>query len=301
MRAVQFSQFGGPEVLEVVELADPHPSQGQVRIKVRAVGVNPVDWKVRSGAMGGDLPKATGLEAAGVVDELGDGVTDVAVGDQVFGSAAAGAGAAQLAILDHYAPVPPGLDFAAAAALPVAAETAIRTLDLLGVGEGTTVLINGASGAVGMAAVQIARDRGARGIGTASPGNHDFLRSLGAEPITYGEGLEQRVREVAPEGVDVALDAAGGGVLPPLVQMTGGSERVVTIADYPGAQATGVRFSGGPGSERAWHALATVSELIGAGRFALPVARTFPLEQIAEAHRESETGHVRGKLVLLID
>ena len=301
MKAVQFSRFGGPDVLELVELPDPHPDAGQVRIAVRAAGINPIDWKVRSGAMGGDLPQTTGREVAGIVDEVGDGVTDAKPGDRVFGFAAGGGGAAQLALSSDYAPIPPSLDFADAAALPVAVETAVRTLDLLGVGSGTTVLINGAAGGVGSAAVQIARARGARVIGTASENNHDYLRSLGAEPTTYGEGLEQRVRELAPGGVDAALDAAGAGALPALVELTGNPDRVVTIADFLGAQETGVEFSGGMGTARAVHALSEIGDLIEAGEFTLPVSETFPLEQIAEAHELSQRGHVRGKLVLLVD
>ena len=301
MKAVQFSRFGGPEVLELVELPDPHPASGQIRVAVRAAGINPIDWKVRSGAMGGELPMTTGREVAGVVDELGDGVAGVSEGNEVFGFAAGGGGAAQLALLSDFAPIPPSLDFAGAAALPVAVETATRTLDLLGVGPGSTVVINGAAGGVGSAAVQIARDRGARVIGTASESNHAYLRSLGAEPTTYGDGLGQRVRALAPRGVDAALDAAGGGALPALVDVAGGPEHVVTIADFTGAQETGAKFSGGMGTERAVYALAQTAELIEAGRFSLSVARTFPLEQIAEAHRISETGHVRGKLVLLVD
>jgi NADPH:quinone reductase-like Zn-dependent oxidoreductase len=181
----------------------------------------------------------------------------------------------------------------------VAVETAVRALDLLGVGVGSTVLVNGAAGAVGSSAVQIARTRDARVIGTASPNNHDYLRSLGAEPTTYGDGLVERVRELAP-GVDAALDAAGGGALPALVELAGGPEHVVTIADYAGAQETGATFTGGMGTERAVHALGEIGALIEAGQFSLPVAQTFPLDQIAEAHRLSETGHVRGKLVLLV-
>jgi NADPH:quinone reductase-like Zn-dependent oxidoreductase len=301
MKAVQFSEFGGPEVLELVELPDPHPDDGQIRVAVRAVGVNPIDWKVRSGAMGGDLPQTTGRELAGVVDEVGEGVVDVATGDEVFGFALDGAAAAELALLETYASMSPSLDFAHAAALPVAVETAARTLDLLEVGEGQTVLVNGAAGGVGIAAVQLARDRGAWVLGTASPGNHDFLRSLGAEPTTYGEGLADRVRELAPRGVDRALDAAGAGELAALVQLTGNPAHVVTIADYAGAQELGVTFSGGPGSRRAHYALKAVTQLIEGGRFALPVQETFALHRIAEAHRLSENGHVRGKLVLLVD
>ena len=303
MKAIQYQQFGGPEVLEVVELPDPHPAPGQIRVAVRAAGVNPIDWKLRRGMRGGDLPQTTGGEVAGVVDELGDGVADVAIGDEVFGFAAGGGGAAELALSADYSPIPPSLDFAGAAGLPVAVETAVRTLDLVGVGAGSTVVINGAAGAVGSSAVQIAVDRGARVIGTASPGNHDYLRSLGAEPTTYGDGPAERLRALAPGGVDAAVDAAGGGALPALVELAGGREHVVTIADYAGAETAGVRFSGGadPGTERALHALKNIGELIEAGRFSLRVAQTFPLDQIAEAHRLSETGHVRGKLVLLVD
>jgi NADPH:quinone reductase-like Zn-dependent oxidoreductase len=203
-------------------------------------------------------------------------------------------------VLAEYAPIPASLDFAGAAALPVAVETAVRTLDLLGVGQGTTLLVNGAAGAVGSAAVQLARLRGARVIGTASPNNHEYLRSLGAEPTTYGDRMTDQVREIAPGGVDAALDAAGGGALSALVELAGGPERVVTIADYAGAQETGVQFSGGMGTDRAVHALREIDPVIESGRFSLPVAQTFPLERIADAHALSQEGHVRGKLVLLV-
>jgi NADPH:quinone reductase-like Zn-dependent oxidoreductase len=301
MKAIQFTEFGGPEVLKVVDLPEPHPTAGQIRVKVHAVGINPIDWKVRGGMMGGDLPQVTGQEVAGVVDEIGDGVSGVSVGDEVFGPAAGGGGAAEYALLENYARIPASLDFGGAAALPVAVETASRTLDLVQAGESQTVLVNGAAGAVGIATVQLARERGARVIGTASPGNHDYLRSYGAEPTTYGDGLVERVRELVPDGVDKAIDTAGGGALPALVELAGGPENVVTIADYEGAQQTGVTMTGGPGSVRAWYALTQAAELVQDGRFSLPVAQTFPLEQIAEAHAQSETGHVRGKLVLLVD
>ena len=298
MKAVRFSQFGGPAVLEIVDLPDPHPGPGQVRIAVRAAGVNPSDWKKRKGLMDGELPQTMGHEAAGVVDELGEGVADVAVGDRVFGFSAEGAAQAELAVLSYYAPIPPSLDFPGAAALPAAIETATRALDQLGVGS-STLLINGASGSVGSAAVQLAVVRGARVIGIASPANHEYLRSLGAEPVVYGEGLVERVRALAPVGVDAALDVAGSGVLPELIELAGGPEHVVTIADFGGAQEHGVRFSSGDAG-RAVHALAGIGELIESGRFSLTVAQTFPLAEIAEAHRVSEDGHVRGKLVLLV-
>jgi NADPH:quinone reductase-like Zn-dependent oxidoreductase len=300
MKAVRFSRFGAPEVLEIVDLPDPHAGPGQVRIAVRAAGVNPSDWKKRKGLMDEELPQTLGYEAAGIVDELGEGVADVNIGDRVFGFSAGGAAQAELAVLSWYAPVPPSLGFAEAAALPAAVETATRALDQLGVASGSTVLVNGASGSVGSAAVQLAVARGARVIGTASPVNHDYLRSLGAEPAAYGEGMARRLRALAPGGVDLALDVAGSGVLPELIKLAGGPEHVVTIADFAGAQQYGVRFSRGD-SGRAVHALAEIGALVESGRFSLPVAQTFPLAEVAKAHRVSEDGHVRGKLVLLVD
>lgn len=295
VKAVRFTRFGGPEVLAVVDLPDPRPAPGQVRIAVRAAGVNPSDWKTRAGLLDQDLPQTLGHEAAGVVDTLGEGVTDVAVGDRVFGFSEQGAAQAELAVLSHYAPIPPSLDFARAAALPAAIETATRALDHLGVTAGATVLVNGASGSVGGAAVQLAVARGARVIGTASPANHDHLRSLGAEPVAYGDGLAARVR--AAGGADLALDVAGSGVLPELIELTGTPEHVVTIADFGGARAHGVRFSSGD-TGRAVHALAEIGALVESGRFVLPAVRTFPLAEVADAHRAGESGHVRGKLVL---
>jgi NADPH:quinone reductase-like Zn-dependent oxidoreductase len=299
MKAARFDRFGGPEVLEIVDLPDPHPGPGEIRIAVRAAGVNPSDWKKRQGLMDPELPQTLGHEAAGIVDELGEGVEDVAVGDRVFGLSAEGAAQAELAVLSFYAPIPPSLDFAGAAALPAAIETATRALDQLGVGNGDALLINGASGSVGSAAVQLAVARGARVIGTGGPSNHEYLRSLGAEPVAYGEGMAERVRALAPRGGDLALDVAGSGVLPELIDLAGGAEHVITVADFAGAQEHGVRFSRGDAG-RAVHVLGEIGELIEAGRFSLPVARTFPLADIAEAHRAGEEGRVRGKLVLLV-
>nr|WP_249780634.1 NADP-dependent oxidoreductase [Bradyrhizobium sp. dw_78] len=188
MKAAQFSRFGGPEVLEIVDLPDPHPGPGQIRIAVHAAGINATEWKLRKGVLsfGAGLPQTTGRDVAGVVDEVGKGVTDVAVGDRVFGVSDDGAGAAELALLTYRAPIPPSLGFVDAAGLPVALETATRSLDALGVGRGISLLINGAAGGIGSTAVQLAVARGARVIGTASTANHGYLRLLGAEPVTYG-------------------------------------------------------------------------------------------------------------------
>ena len=299
MKAARFSRFGGPEVLEIVDLPDPHPGPGQIRIAVRAAGVNASDWKKREGLMDQELPQTLGHEAAGVVDELGEGVTGVAVGDRVFGFSADGAAQAELAVLSSSAPVPPSLDFTAAAALPAAVETAARALDQLGVKSGSTVLVNGASGSVGSAAVQLAVARGARVLGTGSPATHDLLRSLGAEPVAYGDRMAERVRALAPDGVDLALDVAGSGVLPELVALSGGPEHVITIADVAGAQRYGVRFSRGDAG-RALYVLDQIGELVESGRFSVAVGRTFPLADVAEAQRAGEAGHVRGKIVLLV-
>ncbi len=299
MKAARYSQFGGPEVLEIVELADPHPGPGQIRVAVYAAAINATDCKVREGLLGGDLPQTTGREVAGIVDEVGEGVSDVAVGDQVFGFDDVGAGAAELALASNYAPMPSGLGFAEAAVLPIPLEVATRGLDALGVGGETTLVVNGAAGGIGSAAVQLAGARGARVIGIDVPGRLDYLRSLGAEPVACGENLVERVRALVPEGVDVALDVAGNGVLPELIELAGDSDRVVTVADFAGAQEHGVKFSRGEDG-RAIHALAEIGALLEAGRFSLPVAQSFPLAEIAEAHRVSERGHAPGKLVLLV-
>jgi NADPH:quinone reductase-like Zn-dependent oxidoreductase len=300
MKAVEFSRFGGPEVLEIVDLPEPHPGPGEVRIAVRAAGVNASDWKKRQGLMDQELPQTLGHEAAGIIDELGDGVTGVAVGERVFGFSAVSEAQAELTVLSCYAPIPPSLGFAEAAALPAAIETAARALDQLGVESGDTVLINGASGSVGSAAVQLAVVRGARVIGTGSSATHDFLRSLGAEPVAYGPGMAERVRALAPDGVGLALDVAGSGVLPELIALAGRPEQVITLADFAGAQRHGVRFSRGDAG-RALYVIAQIGELIESGRFSLPVGRTFPLTEVAQAHRVGEAGGVRGKLVLLVD
>jgi NADPH:quinone reductase-like Zn-dependent oxidoreductase len=302
MKAVQFTDYGEPDVLHVADVEEPHAGAGQIRVAVKGAGVNPIDWKRRTGvmrdAMPVDFPSIPGIEVAGVVDEVGDGVTGVAVGDEVFGSSVGGA-SAEYAVLDQYATKPASLPWEEAAGLPLAVETSVRTLDLLGVEPGQTVLVNGAAGGVGSAAVQFARARGARVIGTASEGNHEFLRSLGAEPTVYGDGLVERVRELAPDGVDLALDTAGKGALPDLIEITGSPDNVVTIADFTAAE-HGVRITTGADG-RSWQALGQAAQLYEEGKLSLPVERTFPFAEAPEAHRISQEGHVRGKLVLIPD
>ncbi|MFD0442209.1 NADP-dependent oxidoreductase [Streptomyces indonesiensis] len=300
MKAIVYEEYGGPEVLRLKEIEEPHPGPGQVRLKVMAAAVNPLDYKIRSGWMPqmgpASFPAIPGGEAAGVVDEVGAGVTDVAVGDEVLGWTDTGA-YAPYALATDVAHKPAGLDWETAAALPVATETSARVLDLLGLKEGETLLLHGAAGAVGGVGVQLAVARGATVIGTASPANHDYLRSLGAIPVAYGEGLADRVRAVAPKGVDAVYDAASQGALPVSIELRGGTtDRVVTIAD-PAAVDLGVTFSAGGGS-RSMEAIADYARLAAEGRLRVPVVRSFPLADAAEAHVQSETGHSRGKLIL---
>ena len=202
MKAVQFAKYGGPEVLQLAQVDAPYATPGQVRIAVRAAGVNGIDWKIREGYMRElmplSLPSGTGMDASGIVDEVGEGVEGVAVGDAVFGSGSATF--AEYAVLVSWAKKPLDLSFKEAAGYPVPVETAIRILNQVGVEPGETLLVSGASGGVGSAVVQIARQRGITIIGTASERNQDYLKTLGAVPTTYGDGLVQRVRALAPSG-----------------------------------------------------------------------------------------------------
>ncbi|WP_148592445.1 NADP-dependent oxidoreductase [Streptomyces sp. WAC01526] len=305
MRAIIYDTFGGAEVLRLGDTDKPVPGPGDVRVKVVTVGVNPLDYKRRYGWVEQfyptTFPAVPGLEFAGVVDALGDGAGDeFAVGDEVFGWTRTGA-YAEHALAGDIVRKPAALSFEAAAALPVAGETAQRVLDLLGLTTGETLLLHGAAGAVGQVAVQLAVAGGATVVGTASPANHDFLRALGAVPVAYGAGLADRVRAVAPQGVDAVFDAAGQDALPVSIALRGGTtDRIVTIADMNAAE-HGVPFSaGGTPSEQTRAGLAAHARLAVEGRLAVPVVETFPLADAAKAQELSEAGHVRGKLVITV-
>ena len=299
MKAVVIDEFGGPGVLHVADRELPEPGAGQVRVRVRAAGVNGIDGTIRSGAaqqmFPTQLPAVLGLEIAGTVDGVGPGVEGLAAGDDVLGFADGG-GYAEYALATTVAPKPAELGWTEAAALPVAAETALRVLRLLEVTQGDTLLIHGAAGGVGTVAVQLAVARGAIVIGTASEANHDHLRELGATPVLYGEGLVDRVRAAAPDGIDAVFDAAGRGALPDSIGLRGGTSRIVTIAD-PAAFGLGIPFSG----EAARDAgdLAEVARQAGDGRLRVTVAETYSLEEAPAAHEAVATGHGRGKVVLL--
>lgn len=299
MEAVQFASYGGPEVLEVVEAEEPHASAGEVRIAVRAAGVQQVDAKIRAGYlqdfMPVQLPATSGSDAAGVVDQVGAGVDGVAVGDRVFGNGREAY--AEHAVLTAWAFMPNEMSFEEAAGYPGSVETAVRILDDIGVQPGQLLLVSGASGGAGSAVLQFARGRGIKVIATASAANQDYLRSLGATPTTYGEGLVDRVRQLAPDGIAGALDLAGSGVLAELVELTGDPGKVLTIADLASA-AHGVRFSREHGDSAAAYAEAV--RLFQEGRFTIPVEATYPLERAGEAQARSAAGHARGRLVLTV-
>jgi NADPH:quinone reductase-like Zn-dependent oxidoreductase len=300
MQAVQFQAYGGPEVLQVVEVAPPHAGPGQVRIAVQAAGVNLSDlMKIRAGIWKDaaiPLPSGVGVEGAGRVDEVGEGVTDLAIGDPVFGCGFDLL--AQHAVLRAgvWARKPDDLSFAEAAGMPVVVETATRILAEVGVAAGETLLVSGASGGIGSAVIQFARHQGLTVIGSASVGNHDYLRSLGAIPTTYGPGLVARVKALAPAGVDAALDIAGSGVLAELVELVGDPARVLSIADFS-APRFGVKLSLAAQKDPA-RVLVEAARLHSAGGFHLRLGGTFPLAQAAEAYQLCATGHATGKLVI---
>ncbi|MGH3381244.1 MAG: NADP-dependent oxidoreductase [Actinoallomurus sp.] len=306
MFAVQFERFGPPEVLSVGPFPEPHAGRGEVRVRVRAAGVSPVDVTLRAGGSPSSgriaLPHIPGVDAAGVVDEVGPGVTGVAAGDEVFGAvdvSRLGGASAEFAVLRFWAAKPASMSWEEAGAAGTSIETATRTLDLLDVHEGTTLLIDGATGGVGSVTVQLATARGARVIGTGSPENQTFITRLAATPTTYGPGLPGRVRALHDGQVDRALDIAGAGSLPELITITGAAASVVTIADFTGPQ-LGVRLSVGDlaGEPNGHHGLAVAAALSEEGRFHLPLRKVFPMAQAAQAHALAAQGPRQGKIAL---
>lgn len=307
MRTLRFHTYGAP--LDVLRLEDAEPSvpgPGQVRVTVQACGLNPADWALCGGLFGGDLPRGIGLDVSGTVDAVGDGVAGAAVGDAVFGPApftGPTAGASDQALLDVWFPRPPGLDPVAAAALPMAVETAYRGLDVLGAGDGHTVLVHGAGTTVGYAAAQIALLHGARVIATAGPTHAGALRARGIEVTGYGDGLAGRVLDLAGGPVDRALDTAPPvrGVLRELLRTVKEPADLLTVTAFDEAKELGVRFSG-PGGEGTVRTdvLGEYGRLAAEGRFSVPVAATYPLEDWRAAAERSLSGHARGKLVLTV-
>ncbi|MFF7093270.1 NADP-dependent oxidoreductase [Streptomyces rubradiris] len=301
MKAVAFRAFGGPEVLELMELPIPEPGPGEVRVRVKAAGTQPTDCAVRTGwtppGFTITFPHITGGDFAGVVDALGEGVTGFSVGDEVLGYRVQLTYAEYLvAPADQIVPKPAALSWEVAGCLSASGQTAHTAIEDLGVGAGETVLINGAAGGVGTIAVQLAVARGAKVIATGREENHAYLRRLGAVPVAYGTGLIDRVRAAAPEGVDAALDTASVEGLRVAAELVKDKERVGTIFAHEVHEELGVRWIT---SRRSARRLAELAGLVADGELTVHVRKTLPLARAVEAHRELETGHGRGKIVLL--
>jgi len=305
--------FGGPEVLAVIETPIRPPGPGEVLISVRAAGTNPIDYKVYSGVMGQDparLPMRLGSEAAGVVTEVGDGAEGpggrVAVGDEVIAYRIAGAYAADVTVpAASVVPKPSTLSFEEASGLMLTGVTAAHALAVTRVGAGDTVLIHGASGGVGLMAIQLAADSGARVIGTAGESGRALVRDFGAEPVAHGAGLEERVRALAPGGVDAAVDCAGGDeALDTSLALVADRGRIVTIVASRRAFDSGIKVIGGapgadPGTEIRTAARLELARLASDGKLRVVVAAAYPLAEAAAAHRALATGHAHGKIVLV--
>jgi NADPH:quinone reductase-like Zn-dependent oxidoreductase len=299
MRALQFTAYGGPEVLTWGDAPVPDAGPGQIRIAVRAASVNQVDCRVLGGAMSDGQPLAgpgyLGRDAAGVVDEVGAGVAGISAGEEVFGRGQHTQ--AEFAVLDSWAAKPPSVDWAVAAAAGVAGETSERGLRLLGIKTRDTIFVDGGAGGVGAVAVQMAIARGARVIASASEANQDYLREIRAIPVLYGEGVAGRVRAAASGRVDAVLDVAGKTPVQELTSLVSEPSQVLSIANFAAGQA-GARVTGAGADSRPMEALAEVAELLAQNKLVIKV-QTFPFERAAEAYRISQGAHVRGKLVLI--
>lgn len=305
MKAVTINAYG--ETPKLTEQPDPKVGPDTVLVRTRAAGVNPVDWKITAGyldqVMNVHFPLIPGWDIAGVVEQVGPAVTEFAPGDEVIGYNRQDH--VQYGTYAELVPVPvralarkpASLTWPQAGALPLAGLTAYQALRAAKVGKGDTVLVHAAAGGVGSFAVQIAVAKGARVIGTASESNHDYLRSLGAEPVTYGEGLADRVRSLAPEGVDAALDFVGGEAIAVSFDLVSDRARAISIVD-PGISASGGTYVFvRPDADD----LTALAELADSGNLTVHVERELPLAEAAEAHRLSQEGHIRGKIVLTVE
>ncbi|WP_431040618.1 NADP-dependent oxidoreductase [Streptomyces sp. P1-3] len=304
MKAISAKSYGGPEGLEYTDLPDPKVGPDAVLVRVKAAGINPVDWKILAGyldpMMDAHFPLIPGWDVAGVVEAVGADATEYEIGDEVIGyvrkDAVQHGTYAELvaAPVRTLARKPAALSWQQAAGLPLAGLTAYQSIKRVGTKAGETALVHAAAGGVGSLAVQILVAQGTRVIGTASERNHDFLRSLGAEPVTYGDGLAERVRALAPEGVDVALDFVGGGVVDVSQELLKDRGRVASVADGEVTQKGGHMVWVRPDTAD----LTALAALADAGKLTVPVDAAFPLPQAAEALRRSQEGRARGKIVL---
>lgn len=306
-QAIVATSYGGADVLEFRDITTPGPGPGQVLINVKAAGVNPIDWKLYSGAFGTDpdkLPMRLGLEISGTIAAVGAGVDGLVPGDDVIVAGQIGGYATRvIAAADHVFKKPASLSFNEAAGFLLTGQTAVHLLEATNVTEGDTVLIHGAAGGVGLLATQLAKARGATVIATASAARHDQLRGYGALPVEYGPGLQERVSAIGP--VDAALDLVGTDEAADVsLALVADKGRIATIAGFGRAASDGFKALGGgpgadPGTEIRLAARPELIRLAGNGELKVTVDRTYPLSDARQAHEYGQTGHARGKIILL--
>jgi NADPH:quinone reductase-like Zn-dependent oxidoreductase len=303
-RAVRFDEYGGVDVLKVVNVEDPAPGPGQLLIRVKAAGINPGEAKIREGLLHerwpATFPSGQGSDLAGVVEAVGDGVSAFAAGDEIIGFTDDRASQAELVVIEaeHATPKPAGVPWEVAGALFVVGATAWAAVRAVNLSGSDTVVVSGAAGGVGSLAVQLARRTGATVIGLASEHNHEWLRGHGVIPVTYGEGVADRIREAAPNGIDAFLDMVGGGYVDLALQLGVAPDRIDTIADFEAISKHGVKGDGNAAGASA-ATLAELASLIDEGALEIPIAASYPLDQVRDAYAELERNHTRGKIVLV--
>jgi NADPH:quinone reductase-like Zn-dependent oxidoreductase len=304
-RAVRFDEYGDVDVLDVVEVQDPVAGPGQLLVAVKAAGINPGEGKIRQGMLHerwpATFPSGQGSDLAGVVEAVGEGVTDFRAGDDVIGFTDDRSSQAELVVIDaeHATRKPAGVSWEAAGGLFVAGATAYAAVQAVNLSASDTVVVSGAAGGVGSLAVQLARRTGATVIGLASEPNHEWLRGHGVVPVTYGDGVAGRIREAAPDGVDAFLDLVGGGYVELALELGVAADRIDTIADFAAPAKYGVKADGNAAGASA-ETLAQLAALIEEGALEVPIAATYPLDQVRDAYIELERNHTRGKIVLVL-
>jgi len=304
-RAVRFDQYGDVDVLDVVEVERPVPGAREVLVRVKAAGINPGEASIRQGALHdrwpATFPSGQGSDLAGVVEEVGPGVGGFDTGDEVLGWTDQRASHAELVLVpeDHLVRKPARVSWEAAGALFVAGATAFAAVRAVGASSGDTVVVSGAAGGVGSLAVQLAAHAGSKVIGLASDRHHEWLRAHGVVPVTYGEGVAERIRSAAGDGVDAFIDTFGDGYVRLAVEELGvAPERVDTIIDWAAAEQYGTKTDGSMAGASA-EVLGVLAKMIDRGELEVPIAGTYPLEDVREAFRQLEQRHTRGKIVLL--
>jgi NADPH:quinone reductase-like Zn-dependent oxidoreductase len=304
-RAVRFDEYGGVDVLHVDDVDPPRPGPGQLLVRVKAAGINPGEAKIRQGMMHerfpATFPSGQGSDLAGVVEEVGEGVGGFSAGDEVLGFTHNRASQAELAVVEaeNMTGKPANVPWEVAGALYVVGVTAYAAVRAVDLTAQDTVVVSGAAGGVGSLVVQLARRTGARVIGLASEPNHQWLRDHGVTPVTYGDGVEGRIREAAGGIPDALIDTAGGGYVDLALALGVRPERIETIIDFAAAQQHGTKMAGSMSPDHPARVLAELADLIARGELELPIAGVYPLERVRDAFRQVEGGHTHGKLVLV--